>query len=64
MANWLARETSLSLNPTRWSVRTYEAYLSAMNRWSSGLGIPSHQLEEILFTEEATRRGLAAWAAQ
>lgn len=64
VADWLAREASLSLSATRWSVRTYEAYLSTMNRWSSGLGIPGHQLEEIVFTEEATRRGLAAWAAR
>jgi hypothetical protein len=64
VADWLGRETSLSLNPTRWSLRTYEAYTSTMNRWSSELDIPAHQLEEILFTEEATRRGLAAWAAR
>jgi hypothetical protein len=64
VADWLARDASLSLNATRWSVRRYEAYLSIMNRWSSALGIPSHQLEEILFTEEATRRGLATWAAR
>ena len=64
VADWLAREEALSLNPTRWSVRTYGAYLSATDEWSSGLGISSHQLEEIIFTEEATRRGLATWSAR
>lgn len=59
-ADWLGREASLSLNPTRWSIRTYDAYTSTMNRWSPELEIPAHQLEEILFTGEATRRGLAA----
>jgi len=29
-----------------------------------GLGIPGHQLKQIIFTEEATRRGLAAWSAR
>ena len=64
VADWLAREAALSVNATRWSVRTYSAYLTTMQRWSSQIGIPKHQLEEILFTEEATRRGLAAWAAR
>ncbi len=64
VADWLAREAALSLNPTRWSVLTYAAYLSAMNEWSSALGISSHQLEEIIFTDEATRRGLATWSAR
>lgn len=64
VADWLAREQALSLNATRWSVRAYAAYLSAMDEWSSELGISSHQLEEIIFTEEATRRGLATWSAR
>jgi len=64
VADWLAREAALRLNATRWSVRTYAAYLSAMDEWSSGLGISSHQLEEIILTEEATRRELATWSAR
>ncbi len=64
VADWLAREADLSLNAKRWSVRTYTAYLSPMHAWSSGLGISSLQLEEIIFAEEATQRGLAAWAAR
>lgn len=62
LAGWLDREAALSLNPTRLSVRTYDAYLTMMDRWSSQLGIADHQLEEILFTEEATLRGLGTWA--
>lgn len=64
VADWLAREAALSLTANRWSVRTYAAYVSAMDEWSSGLGISSHQLEEIIFTEEATRRGLTTWSAR
>lgn len=64
VADWLAREAALSLNPTRWSIRTYGTYLTTMRRWSARVGIPDHQLEEVLFTEEATRRGLTAWAAR
>jgi len=64
VVDWLAREAALSLNATRWSARTYAAYLSAMDAWSSGLGISSHELEEIIFTDEATRRGLATWSAR
>jgi hypothetical protein len=33
-----------------------------MDAWASGLGISGHQLEEVLFTDEATRRGLANMA--
>ena len=40
---------------------TAAAYMSTMKR---RLGIPGHQLEQIIFTEEATRRGLAAWSAR
>ena len=61
LADWLDREAALWLNPTRWSIRTYTAYLTTMQLWSSRLGIPDHQLEEILFTDEATRRGLGPW---
>jgi hypothetical protein len=64
VADWLAREAALSLNATRWSVRTYAAYLHTMDEWSSGLGMSSHQLEEIVFTEEATRRGLVTWSVR
>jgi hypothetical protein len=63
MAKWLAREIAITLNPNRWSVQTYADYFALMNTWSSELGIANHQLEEILFTEEATRRGLPAWSA-
>jgi hypothetical protein len=61
---WLERDTALSLNPTRWSAKTYTTYVTTMDRWSSRLGIPNHQLEEILFTEEAALRGLGAWGAR
>jgi Putative 8-oxoguanine DNA glycosylase OGG-like protein len=64
VAKWLGREASLSLNATWWSIRTFDAYMSTMTRWSARLRIPGHQLEEILFTEEATRRGLATWAVR
>jgi Putative 8-oxoguanine DNA glycosylase OGG-like protein len=63
VATWLDREAALSLNATRWSIRTYTTYLTTMDRWSSRLGIPDHQLEEIIFTAEATRRGLGTWGA-
>jgi hypothetical protein len=62
VADWLAREAALELNPTRWSRRTYTTYVTTMDRWSSRLGIPNHRLEEIIFTEEATLRGLGTWA--
>lgn len=61
LAAWLDRETALSLNADRWSIRTYAKYLTTMQVWSSLLGISDHQLEEILFTEEATLRGVT-WA--
>jgi hypothetical protein len=32
VADWLGREVALSLNPTRWSMRTYTTYLTAMDR--------------------------------
>ena len=64
VADWLDRESALPLNPTPWSVRSYRTYLTTMDRWSSRLGIPDHQLEEIIFTEEATLRRLGAWAAR
>jgi hypothetical protein len=63
VAKWLARETAIEFAPNRWSVETYADYLAVMQAWSSDLGIADHQLEEILFTEEATRRGLPAWSA-
>lgn len=62
VARWLAREQGLALSPTRWSPTTYERYMTLMHAWSSRLDIANHQLEEILFTEEAMRRGLSAWA--
>ena len=62
VADWLAREAALELNPTRWSRRTYTTYVTTMDRWSSRLDIRNHQLEEIIFTEEATLRGLGTWA--
>lgn len=61
LAAWLDRETALSLNADRWSIRTYTKYLTTMQVWSSLLGISDHQLEEILFTEEATLRAVI-WA--
>ena len=64
LAAWLDREAGLSVNATTWSIRTYTNYLTTMQMWSSRLGIPDHQLEEILFTDEATRRGLARWGAR
>jgi hypothetical protein len=64
LAAWLDREAALSLKVGRWSVRTYTTYLTTMDRWSARLGIPDHQLEEILFTEEATLRGLGTWGAR
>jgi hypothetical protein len=64
LAGWLDREAALSLNPTRWSVNTYTTYVTAMDRWSSQLGIADHQLEEILFTEAATLRGPGTWGAR
>lgn len=62
VARWLAREAALALSPRRWSPTTYDRYMTVMHAWSSGLAIANHQLEEILFTEEAMRRGLSAWA--
>jgi hypothetical protein len=61
LAAWLDREAALSLNATRWSSTTYGTYLTTMQVWSSRLGIADHELEEILFTDEATRRGLGPW---
>lgn len=63
VSTWLDREAAVTLNWNRWSVRTYERYLTIMRVWSSQLGIADDQLEEVLFTAEATRRGLAGWAA-
>jgi hypothetical protein len=62
MASWLTREAALKLNAARWSRATYATYTTSMLSWSSRLGIADHTLEEIIFTEEATRRGLSAWA--
>jgi hypothetical protein len=64
IASWLAREAAIKLSARRWSVNTYAEYLTSMDCWSSQLDIADHQLEEILFTEEATLRGLPAWSAR
>ena len=61
VASWLGREVALALSPTRWSPATYERYMTSMHAWSSRLDVADHQLEEIFFTEEATRRKRSAW---
>lgn len=62
VASWLARKAALTLSPTRWSPATYDTYMNLMHAWSSRLDIANHQLEEIVFTEEAMRRRLSVWA--
>jgi hypothetical protein len=61
VATWLDRAGALSLSPTNWSRRGYSTYTTSMCNWANHFGIAAHLLEEIFFTEEATRRGLASW---
>ena len=62
VASWLTREAALTLSVGLWSRTTYSTYMTSMHAWASRVGIADHLLEELLFTEEATRRGLPAWA--
>lgn len=62
VADWLSDHLGVVLASTRWVRRDYRRYLELMDAWSGELHIAAHVLEEIVFTNEATRRGLPGWS--
>lgn len=62
MATWLAARTPLTITASRFTKRDYKSYLDKMSSWSEELETVAPQLEEIIFSDEARRRGLPGWA--
>jgi hypothetical protein len=61
LANWLRRHHRLEVAAGRYVKKDYKTYLAAMRRWATDLGIAAHELEALIFTDEATRRNLPGW---
>ena len=62
VAAWLAERTPITVTATRFVKRDYASYLGALANWTQELAIEPHQMEELISTDEARRRGLPGWA--
>lgn len=63
VAGWLVERTPLTLTASRFVKRDYASYLDAMTNWADKLDIEAHQVEELIFSDEARRRGLPGWGS-
>jgi hypothetical protein len=61
VAAWLRANTDLWLNEARWSVQTYERYLTAMFLWADEMAIAADELEACIFSKQAEVTG-SQWA--
>lgn len=57
VADWLAREGLLHLDPVPWSVRTYRRYLQHMHDWASAVRCTADELEYCIFRVMVAERG-------
>lgn len=62
VSDWLRGRVDIRIPPARWVRSGYEYYLAFMQSWADELSIDAHVLEELVFTDEASRRGLQGWA--
>lgn len=63
VAGWFECNLVRNLPKYRWSRPQYERYMSDMSGWAHELELANDKLEEIVFTNEASRRGLAGWGS-
>lgn len=56
VADWLAGNTDLGIDPVEWHPATYERYLLHMHEWADALDVQPDELECVIFTAEADRR--------
>lgn len=61
VADWLSRNTGLSLDARLWSVPTYARYFQHLAMWSHALQVAASDLECCIFQAEANRRSKSQW---
>lgn len=63
IATALERTSALRLNPVPWKERTYATYIATMGIWARHLGVEPDELEQVLFTDQASLNG-SQWGAE
>jgi hypothetical protein len=58
---WFARHTGTRLSGT-WSIPQYRWYLACLESWGGTLGVPSDQVEELIFRRRVTEDENRHWA--
>lgn len=57
VADWLAQNSDIRINPVPWSRRTYARYLERMHEWAERLSVLPEEVERSIFQAQAKVSG-------